>query len=231
MAIGQSNIMVSDTLILNGVSLIADNTGVLVWPDRSLLVVSDLHLEKGSSFAARGIPLPPYDTAETLKRLARVCARYRPERVICLGDNFHDSGGPGRMSPGERDRLATLADGRDWCWITGNHDPELPADLPGRRQAVETIGALTFRHESERHGAGEISGHFHPSAQIQTRQRRLSGRCFAHNGQRLIMPAFGALTGGLSVRDPAIGAVLGSAFEVLFLGPRRIYRFANNMLA
>jgi len=220
-----------ETLLINGVRLVADHSGVLFWREKSLLVVSDLHLEKASSYAALGLPLPPYDTGDTLKRLARACETYRPERVICLGDNFHDRGGPDRMAETDRQTIDALARGRDWCWVTGNHDPELPDDLPGRRSAVETIGALTFRHESAPGSAGEISGHFHPSARVKTRQRHLSGRCFAHNGFRLIMPAFGALTGGLSVRDPAIRAVLGPSFEILFLGPRRIYRFPNTAVA
>ena len=226
----QSSAMSTEQIILNGVSLTADRAGILFWPDRALLVVSDLHLEKGSSFAARGIHLPPYDTAETLKRLARVCDLYRPERVICLGDNFHDTGGPDRMAAKDRGKVAALVAGRDWCWITGNHDPDLPEDLPGRRAAEETVGALTFRHESTG-GHGEVSGHYHPSARVKTRQRTLTGRCFAHNGARLIMPAFGALTGGLSVRDPAVSAVLGKTFEILFLGPRRIYHGPSTHIA
>ncbi|MEO9899670.1 ligase-associated DNA damage response endonuclease PdeM [Nisaea sp.] len=223
--------MTSEPLHLNTVSLLADLTGALFWPDRSLLIVSDLHLEKGSSFAAKGIHLPPYDTAVTLKRLKKVCDRYRPESVICLGDNFHDTGGPERMGKADRDTLENLVAAHDWRWITGNHDPELPDDLPGRCMTEETVGALTFRHEASRHMvSGEISGHYHPSAQIRTRQRYLSGRCFAHNGDKLIMPAFGALTGGLTVRDAAIRAVLGHQFDVLFLGPKRIYRFPTDGL-
>ena len=224
--IGQSSVMTSEPLVLNGVSLIADLSGALYWPDRSLLVVSDLHLEKGSSFAEKGVHLPPYDTAVTLDRLARICGQYRPQSVICLGDNFHDTGGPDRMGKTDRAALEHLISAHDWLWITGNHDPKLPDDLPGRSMAEETIGALTFRHEAS--GApvhGEISGHYHPSARVRTRQRSLSGRCFAHNMDRLIMPAFGSLTGGLTVRDAAIRAVLGTRFDVLFLGPKRIYRF------
>jgi uncharacterized protein len=229
--IRQSSAMTSEPLILNGVSLVADLSGALYWPDRSLLVVSDLHLEKGSSFAARGVHLPPYDTADTLNRLAKICSHYRPQSVICLGDNFHDTGGPDRMGNTDRDALEHLISAHDWLWITGNHDPELPDDLPGRSMTEETIGALTFRHEASRSPAhGEISGHYHPSARVRTRQRNLSGRCFAHNGDRLIMPAFGSLTGGLTVRDAAIRAVLGANFDVHFLGPKRIYRFPTDKL-
>tara|TARA_E500000305_G_scaffold42482_2_gene32927 strand:+ start:4595 stop:5311 length:717 start_codon:yes stop_codon:yes gene_type:complete len=229
--IGQSSVMTSEPLILNGVSLLADLSGALFWPDRSLLVVSDLHLEKGSSFAAKGIPLPPYDTAITLNRLEAVCDQYRPQSVICLGDNFHDTDGPDRMGETDRAALKHLAMAHEWIWITGNHDPELPDDLPGRKAIEETVGALTFRHEASRDVvSGEISGHYHPSARVRTRQRSLTGRCFAFNGDRLIMPAFGALTGGLSVHDAAIRAVLGQQFDILFLGPKRIYRFPNGGL-
>lgn len=223
--------MTSEPIILNGVSLIADLSGTLYWPDRSLLIVSDLHLEKGSSFAAKGVPLPPYDTAVTLKRLAAICRQYEPQSVICLGDNFHDIGGPNRMAKTDRAALEKLTRTHDWIWITGNHDPELPGDLPGRRMMEETIGALTFRHEASRDPLrGEISGHYHPSARVRTRQRYLSGRCFAYNSDRLIMPAFGALTGGLTVGDKAIRSVLGTHFDVLFLGPKRIYRFPADRL-
>ncbi|WP_193170656.1 ligase-associated DNA damage response endonuclease PdeM [Nisaea nitritireducens] len=223
--------MTSEPLILNGVSLLADLSGALYWPDRSLLIISDLHLEKGSSFAEKGIPLPPYDTAVTLKRLAAICGQYNPQTVMCLGDSFHDTGGPDRMGKADRAALEQLIAAYDWLWITGNHDPELPEDLPGRRIMEETIGALTFRHEASREPVrGEISGHYHPSARVRTRQRYLSGRCFAYDSDRLIMPAFGALTGGLTVHDKAIRAVLGPHFDILFLGPKRIYRFPADRL-
>lgn len=225
--IGESSTMTVETFYINGVALTADPAGILFWPERSLLVVSDLHLEKGSSYAARGVHLPPYDTAATLRRLAALVAAYTPQRVICLGDNFHDPGGPDRMREQDRETVGALVSGRDWCWVTGNHDPDLPEDLPGRRSAAETVGALTFRHESLPGSAGEISGHFHPCVRVKTRQRHLSGRCFAHNGSRLVMPAFGAFTGGLNVRDPAIAAILGPSFEILFLGPKRVYRFPS----
>ena len=223
--------MTSELLILNGTSLIADLSGVIFWPDRSLLVVSDLHLEKGSGYAAKGIHLPPYDTADTLNRLTAGCVRYRPETVICLGDNFHDVGGPSRMAAADRARLETLVTAHDWCWITGNHDPELPDDLPGQRMAEMSVGPLIFRHEASRQPVdGEISGHYHPTARIPTRQRQLTGRCFAFNGRRLIMPAFGALTGGLNTRDAAIRAILGNSFDIFFLGPKRLYRFTSDKL-
>ena len=227
----QSSVMTTEPLLLNGARLIADLSGALYWPDRSILIVSDMHLEKGSSFAAKGIPLPPYDTAVTLKRLAALCAGYKPHSVLCLGDNFHDSNGLERMGQADRALLEKLIETHNWIWIAGNHDPYLPEDLSGRRTIEETIGTLTFRHEASREAArGEISGHYHPSARVQTRQRYVSGRCFAYNNDKLIMPAFGALSGGLSVHDKAIRAVLGKRFDILFLGSRRIFRFPADKL-
>jgi uncharacterized protein len=210
-----------------GVDLRADCAGALYWPEEGLLVVADLHLEKGSSFARRGMLLPPYDTTETLARLARLIAFYAPRRVIALGDNFHDGDGPARLSPADRTSLAALQRGRDWIWIAGNHDPD-PADgIGGTFAARVAIGALTFRHEPSR-GApeGEIAGHLHPVARIVQRGRAVSRRCFASDGRALLMPAFGAYTGGLNVRDRAFLAVFGTrGFTAHMLGDRRLYAF------
>ena len=140
-----------------GVTLVADLAGALYWPEQGLLAVADLHLEKGSSFAARGQLLPPYDTGSTLARLARVISGYAPRCVVALGDSFHDGGGPGRLSDDDRSSLRGLQRGRDWIWITGNHDPEPAEGIGGLFQATLTIGALTFRHEPK--GApGELGG-------------------------------------------------------------------------
>jgi uncharacterized protein len=211
-----------------GVALAADCAGALYWPQRSLLVVADLHLEKGSSFAQRGTLLPPYDTTETLARLARLIAAYAPRTVISLGDNFHDGGGPARLSAADRASLIALQRGRDWVWIAGNHDPD-PADgIGGTFVASLTIGALTFRHQSAANAAqGEISGHLHPVARIAQRGRAVSRRCFASDGNTLVMPAFGAYTGGLNIRDRAFAAVFGTRhFTAHMLGDNRLYAFA-----
>ena len=119
-------------------SFVADPDGALYWPEQSLLAVADLHLEKGSSFAARGQLLPPYDTAATLQRLARLIARYAPRCVVALGDSFHDGGGPARLSDADRENLRALQRGRDWLWLTGNHDPEPADDIGGVFQTTLT---------------------------------------------------------------------------------------------
>jgi uncharacterized protein len=136
-----------DALALAGVTLHADCAGAIFWPDEALLVVADLHLEKGSAFAARGVLLPPYDTATTLARLARLIERYAPRLVIALGDSFHDDRGPSRMSGPDRTMLKLLQRGRDWIWIAGNHDPDLPAGIGGSFADALALVPLTFRHE------------------------------------------------------------------------------------
>jgi DNA ligase-associated metallophosphoesterase len=211
-----------------GITLAADCAGALYWPEEGLLVVADLHLEKGSSFARRGQLLPPYDTTETLARLARLVAHYAPRVVITLGDNFHDGGGHARLSAADRASLTALQRGRDWIWITGNHDPDPAEGIGGSFGATLTFGKLQFRHEPSRDAPeGEIAGHLHPVARIVQRGRAVSRRCFATDGQSLVMPAFGAYTGGLNVRDHAFGAVFGARkFTAHMLGDNRLYAFA-----
>jgi uncharacterized protein len=213
------------TLVVAGVALHADHAGALYWPDEKLLVVADLHFEKGSAFAARGVLLPPYDTAATLARLVSLIERYMPRVVIALGDSFHDDGGPVRMDEISRATLKALQRGRDWIWIAGNHDPDPAVNIGGRFADVLALGPLTFRHEpSPRPRDGEIAGHLHPLARVSQRGRAVSRRCFACDGSRLVMPAFGAYAGGLNVRDRAIVSLFGAlAFTAHMLGERRLY--------
>jgi uncharacterized protein len=207
------------------VSLVADCSGALYWPEQGLLAVADLHLEKGSSFAARGQLLPPYDTAATLAQLGRVIAHYAPRTVIALGDSFHDDGGPARLSRDDRDNLHALQRGRDWIWLTGNHDPEPATNIGGSFRAALTLGALTFRHLPSG-SDGEVAGHLHPMARVSHRGRTVSRRCFAADKRRMVMPAFGAFTGGLNIREAAFCDLFGTlAFTVHMLGEDRLYSF------
>jgi DNA ligase-associated metallophosphoesterase len=194
------------TVTISDVTFAADLSGALFWEEQRLLVVSDLHLEKGSSFATRGVLLPPYDTLATLSGLAAVISRHDPRTVIALGDSFHDRTAHERLSSDDRDAVAALQSGRDWIWISGNHDPALPSDLGGVVASEVAIGPIVFRHEPT--GAlGEIAGHLHPKARVATRGRSMERRCFASDGERAVMPAFGAYTGGLSIRDPAFAKI------------------------
>jgi uncharacterized protein len=209
-----------------GITMIADLSGALVWEERRLLVVSDLHLEKGSSFALRGVLLPPYDTAATLGRLAAVIARHDPRMVIALGDSFHDRDAHARLSEADRDALAALQAGRDWIWISGNHDPALPSDLGGIVANEVAIGPIAFRHEPTGK-FGEIAGHLHPKARVATRGRAMERRCFASDGERAVMPAFGAYAGGLSIRDAAFSKIFQSlGFMAHVLGDNRLHSIA-----
>ena len=213
-------------IAVRAIDFVADPEGALYWPEQSLLVVADLHLEKGSSFAARGVLLPPYDTAVTLARLARLVTHYAPRCVVALGDSFHDGGGPARLADADREALGIMQRGREWIWITGNHDPEPATGIGGTFTATMTSGALTFRHLPT--GApGEISGHLHPVARVAHRGRAVSRRCFAADATRMIMPAFGAFTGGLNIRDAMFADVFGTlAFRAHLLGDDRLYAFA-----
>jgi DNA ligase-associated metallophosphoesterase len=214
--------------MIASVALVADPAGALYWPEESLLAVADLHFEKGSSFARRGMLLPPYDTAATLARLALLIARYAPRRVVALGDNFHDGDGASRLADTDRDAITELQGGRDWIWIKGNHDPE-PADgIGGQFLATLAVGALLFRHEpSAKPAEGEIAGHLHPVACVSHRGRTVRRRCFASDGKRAVMPAFGAYAGGLNILDRAFDKVFGDvAFTAHMLGEHRLYAFA-----
>jgi DNA ligase-associated metallophosphoesterase len=217
---GENSVTIAD------ITFVADLSGALFWEEQSLLVVSDLHLEKGSSFAARGVLLPPYDTVATLSRLAAVIARHDPRMVIALGDSFHDRNAHGRLSGPDREAIAALQMRRDWIWISGNHDPALPSDLGGVVASEVAIGRIAFRHEPT--GAfGEIAGHLHPKARVRTRGRSMERRCFASDGERAVMPAFGAYTGGLNIRDAAFARIFGSpGFLAHVLGDSRMHTIA-----
>jgi DNA ligase-associated metallophosphoesterase len=209
-----------------------DQSGVLFFPDDALLVVSDLHLEKGAAFARRGSFVPPYDTAATLQRLGAMIARYRPKTVISLGDSFHDRRGASEMPAPFRGDLVMLMAGRTWLWVAGNHDPDAPAGVPGETVKEVTWGPLMFRHQpSARPAAGEIAGHLHPCARIVQRGRSVRRRCFASDGRRLVMPAFGAYTGSLNVLDRAYAGLFSrEALTAYLLGDRGIYAIAGSLL-
>jgi DNA ligase-associated metallophosphoesterase len=206
-----------------GITLLADLSGALIWEEQRLLVVADLHLEKGSSFASRGVLLPPYDTAATVGRLAAAMARHDPRMVIALGDSFHDRAAHERLSSADRRAVTALQARRDWIWISGNHDPSLPADLGGIVASEVAIGPIVFRHEPT--GAfGEIAGHLHPKARVATRGRAMERRCFACDGERAVLPAFGAYAGGLSIRDAAFARIFASLdFMAHVLGDVRLH--------
>ncbi len=224
--------MIDLAVHLAGTRIALDPAGAAWIADRRALIVSDLHLEKASSFGVRKVRksfLPPYDTRATLLNLTRLIARRNPALVVCLGDSFHDRGGPARLGDQIR-QIAALQSGRDWLWIAGNHDPELPAAVGGEVAEGIELGGLRLQHEPGRRAAddgragGEIAGHLHPVARIRVRGRSLRRRAFVCDNNRLIMPAFGVLTGGLNVLDPAFARLFGhGGLRTFMLGTRQVH--------
>ncbi len=201
---------------------VADLSGALWWPDEDMVIAADLHLEKGSFYAGRGQLLPPYDSIATLERLLAVVEKRKPRTVLLLGDSFHDVNGHERLAVRCRDLIARMATGRTLLWAAGNHDPSLPPGLPGERVEEVTLAGLSFRHEP-RPGDSDIAGHLHPVARVVTQKGKVRRRCFVSDGARVILPAFGAFTGGLNLRDPAVAGLFNGAPLAFVLGQTRVF--------
>ncbi len=219
-------------LSMCGKQLIADFSGALYWPGEETLIVADLHLEKASAHAARGTLLPPYDTRETLERLAVAIERYEPRTVVALGDSLHDRGAAERISSRDRAALAILQEDRRWIWVTGNHDPEIAASLGGEVVDALDVGGLRFVHvPTPGRATHEIAGHLHPAARLSLYGHTLRRPCFIGNRLRLVVPAFGTFTGGLNVLDQAFLPLFGNdGFGVWMLGQEGVYPVATRHL-
>lgn len=206
--------------------------GALWIAEAKTLVVSDLHLEKGSAYAIRGQMLPPYDTHAALTRLAKLVGQLTPDIVVSLGDSFHDGGGPARMSARDRDLLCAMIGACDWIWVEGNHDGRAAETVGGAVREALHLGALVLRHKPTDGAApGEIAGHLHPCAKVAGRGRSVRRRCFAIDATRLVMPAFGAFTGGLNVCDEAFAPIFPEGATALVLGRERVLPVACERLA
>ncbi len=220
-------------LNVNGERLLLTTAGAVYWPAQSALLVADLHFEKGSSFARKGVLLPPYDTRTTLRRIAVLCRRYKPDLVISLGDAFHDGEAEARIEADDAALLHQLTTDHDWLWVLGNHDPHPPARFKGAVTIEKRLGGLTLRHEPADYidAAGEVAGHLHPCARVSTGKGGkglMRRRCFASDGRRLILPAFGAYTGGLNVLDEAYDGLFDGTSPAPFawmLGEKGVYPF------
>jgi DNA ligase-associated metallophosphoesterase len=210
---------------LNGTALLADRVGCLLLVDDRTLIVSDLHFEKGSAYALRGQMLPPYDTRATLKSLEECIHRHQPKTLVALGDSFHDLGADGRMGDGDAETLHALMKQVDeWVWIEGNHDPIPPERFGGTVLETLEIGSCRLQHEPDDSAPnGLISGHLHPCAKVKTRGRSIRARCFATDMKSLVMPAFGAFTGGLNIRDQAFHGCFGRTPDALVMGRDKVY--------
>jgi DNA ligase-associated metallophosphoesterase len=205
---------------------LATADGALFWPSENALLVADLHLEKASWFARLGQFLPPYDSHATLTALARLVETSRATKVYCLGDSFHDRFGCDRLPAAARTLLLDLTKCLDWTWILGNHDPGFADHCGGRLAEEETIAGITLRHEAVRGDPSpEISGHFHPTDRVHMRGRNVSRRCFVASATKLILPAFGALTGGLDAAHPEITRKVGDQASALVPVADKMLRF------
>ncbi len=200
--------------------------GALFWPRHGALLVADLHFEKGSWFAARGQMLPPYDSLATLHALAALVEQAGARALWCLGDSFHDSAGCERLAPEARALLTSLTGRLDWRWITGNHDSLLVDHCGGTIVEEAEVDGLMLRHEADpADPRPELSGHFHPKLRVNVRGRQVARRCFVASGTKLILPAFGALTGGLDAHHPEIVRAVGRSAQALVALPDRLLRF------
>lgn len=200
--------------------------GALFWPARRALLLADLHFEKASWFAQFGQMLPPYDTLETLGGIEAVVARTQPTEIWCLGDSFHDIGGCDRLSEEAQARLRALTGGADWTWITGNHDRIVADHCGGRVVDEAVVDSVVLRHEADpAEPRPELSGHFHPKLRVKLRGRGVSRRCFVATATKLILPAFGSLTGGLDAHHPEIVRAVGTRAEALIALEDRLLRF------
>lgn len=215
-----------------GKTFLADQSGALYWPAEKTLIVADLHFEKGSAFACRGLMLPPYDTRQSLLRLAQVIDRLEAETIVALGDSFHDCDAADRINSDDLQILKIIQEDRRWIWVTGNHDPIIPDIFGGERVDELVLGGVTLRHEP-RLGriTHEIAGHMHPAARISIYGTSLRRPCFVGNGLRLILPAFGAYTGGLNVLDDAFLPYFDDdGLSVWIMGEEGLYPIATRLL-
>ena len=213
-----------NSFALAGMACRADPSGALLIEDGRVMVVADLHFEKASAYARRGVFLPPYDTAATLARLAQAVARLVPRAIVALGDSFHDRCGAERLGAADAASLRQLQRGRNWIWVAGNHDPAAPRDLGGEACEEWRHGTLVLRHEPQPNAQpGEIAGHLHPVARIAGRGISLRRRCFVADASRCVLPAFGALAGGLNLRDPAFRPLFAGPVMAHVLGRAQVY--------
>lgn len=209
---------------LNGTRVVLRRSAALWLPRTRTLCAGDLHFEKGSSYAARGQMLPPYDTHETLGRLESEVEALKPDAIVLLGDSFHDAGGEARMDPAAAGRIAALARGRTLIWIVGNHDEEGPRRLPGEVMENVAVETLVLLHEpTPGRRPGEVAGHLHPCARVTAYGRAVRARCFATDGERMVMPAFGAFTGGLNLRDRAFAGLFAAPPTAGVIGKNRVH--------
>jgi hypothetical protein len=213
------------SVLFRGETLLLESGGVLVWPRLSIVAVADLHLEKGSACAGRGRLVPPWDSFQTLGRLAALVRRYAPRTIIAVGDSFHDGEAAGRLSADDLAVLHGMAAGARMIWVQGNHDPTPPEGVAGDCTEAFAVQGLVFRHQAADGASGEISGHFHPKARVATRAGAVVRPCFMCSDDKIMLPSFGAYTGGLEVGSAAIARHYPRGGRAFLLGSKRVFAF------
>jgi len=215
---------------LHGAELTLDPSGAAWWSERATLLVADLHLETSAGFARGGRLLPPYHTRATIERLALVLRRYRPERVVALGDGLHEAAAA-RLTAADAGLLRRHVAEHEWVWVADHLDPQPTSSLGGTTRTELALEPLILRHHPAKgYVPGEVCGHFHPKAAVRVRGRRISGRSFVTDGGRLVLPAFGSYAGGLDALDPAISALFEGQVRVYLIGRDAIYLYAAERL-
>jgi len=213
-------------LSFGGHDFLASPSGALFWPSEQALLVADLHLEKASWFARLGQFLPPYDSQATLAALTEEVSATGATTLYCLGDSFHDRFGCDRLPQQARDMLLALTSNLDWVWIVGNHDPGFADHCGGRIEDECEVGGIILRHEAEAdESRPEMSGHYHPKLRLHVRGRSVSRRCFIASDLKLILPAYGSLTGGLDAHHPEIARKTGPGAAALVPVSDRLLKF------
>ena len=213
-------------LSFGGHDFLASPSGALFWPSEQALLVADLHLEKASWFARAGQFLPPYDSQATLAALTDDVAACGATRLYCLGDSFHDRNGCDRLPAAARHMVLAMTTELDWVWIVGNHDPGFADHCGGRIEDECEVGGIILRHEAlSAEVRPEVSGHFHPKLRLELRGRRVSRRCFVASDRKLILPAYGSLTGGLDAHHPEIARRTGPGAAALVPVADRLLKF------
>jgi DNA ligase-associated metallophosphoesterase len=218
------------TVILRGVEIVLDCSGAAFVPEEGLLILSDLHFEKGSHFAKKGQFLPPYDTRQTLDAVERLMRLCRPRTVLSLGDAFHDKDAEARMDGHDAERLERLCRAASWVWILGNHDPLPPKRFAGTAEEAAEVAGLLFCHEPGERAEWAVAGHLHPCAIASKNGRGVRLPAFVMDEERMVMPAFGAFTGGLNVLDSAFAPVFPGVFQTHLCGKSRVYQVPRRSL-
>lgn len=214
---------------LGGQQFVLNHEGILFWPEENIAVASDLHLEKGSHFALHGQLIPVHDSVETLRVLLSALEIFGMEKLILLGDTFHDQQGYDRMNNKARNLFKKLCESHEVIWIKGNHDGAFVPPHVGDFEEFK-VRNMTFRHEATKDDHHEISGHYHPKANIKYKGARISRSCFIEDGTRMIMPAFGKFTGGFDIREDAIAQFFPKDFTAHLLGKDSIYSIPSSKI-